>query len=129
MGRIEESDDREALQRARYLERTTDLNEKEALAVAYRELGYSSAGASKREHLDATEGTVKNYCDRAAVIYGYEAVMAKQPDERGDLEPLSREEIENAPPHIRTEWLEAADDYPDRIPDHLEPVYEKYRSE
>jgi len=37
-----------------------------------------------------------------AVIHGYDAVMSKHPDERGDLEPLSREEIENL-------WIEPAD--------------------
>lgn len=124
MGRFGDTDDRDALERARYLERTTDLQRKEALTVAYRELGYNSAGAAKREHLDTTEATVQTYCERIAVRYGYEAVMGKPPAERGDLEPLSREDLEDAPRHVRREWREAADAHPERVPDHLRPLVE-----
>jgi len=57
-------EDRQAVERARYLNRTTDLRRRVCETIAYAERGYSSAGIAKK--IDATEGTVSNYLDRAS---------------------------------------------------------------
>lgn len=78
--------DRGAEKRARYLARTTDLEKKHALAVAYAERGFSESGIA--DLMDTTAGTVGNYLDMVAETYGPEAVHPTPADDRGDLVPL-----------------------------------------
>jgi hypothetical protein len=78
--------DRGAEKRARYLARTTDLEHKHALAVAYAERGFSESGIA--DLMDSTTGTVGNYLDMVAETYGAEAVHPTPADDRGDLVPL-----------------------------------------
>lgn len=62
-------------QRARYLERTHGLREPVALAVAYRECGYSVTGIAAQ--IDSTKGTVSGYLRDVADEYGLEAIETK----------------------------------------------------
>lgn len=78
--------DRAAEERARYLARTTDLEHKHALAVAYAERGFSESGIA--DLMDSTAGTVGNYLDMVAEKYGPEAVHPTPADDRGDLVPV-----------------------------------------
>jgi hypothetical protein len=78
--------DRGAEKRARYLARTTDLEHKHALAVAYAERGFSESGIA--DQMDTTAGTVGNYLDMVAEKYGPEAVHPTPADDRGDLVPV-----------------------------------------
>jgi hypothetical protein len=77
-------DDRAAVERARYLDRTTGLGRSHALAVAYAELGYSDAALARR--VGVTPGTATAWLDDAADRYGASAVHPKCADERGDLD-------------------------------------------
>jgi hypothetical protein len=77
-------DDRAAVERARYLDRTTGLGRSHALAVAYAELGYSDAALARR--VGVTPGTATAWLDDAADRYGAEAVYPTPADERGDLD-------------------------------------------
>jgi hypothetical protein len=86
------ADDRAAEERARYLDRTTDLKRRKCLAVAYAELGYSDAGIAGA--IDSTKATVTKYLDEVADRYGAEAVYPKMPDDRGDLVPVDEAELE-----------------------------------
>lgn len=72
--------EREATKRAQYLKRKHDLSEKQALAVAYSEMGYSAAGIAKR--IDSTKSTVSGYLRYIAEEYGDEAVYPKMPGDR-----------------------------------------------
>ena len=47
---------RDVRERGKILARRSDLSEKEALTVAWKERGYSASGIAK--HIDSTEGTV-----------------------------------------------------------------------
>ena len=77
-------DDREASQRAQFLERHHDLREPVALALAYRELGYSHSGIARK--IGVTAATVGKYMEEIAEEFGPEAVETKRPDEReGEL--------------------------------------------
>lgn len=78
--------DREVVERARYLDRTTDLDRRKCVVLAHSELGYSEAGIAKA--VDSTPGTVSNYLDEIEERYGREAVFAKPADERGELVPV-----------------------------------------
>jgi len=78
--------DRGAEERARYLARTTDLEQKHALAVAYAERGFSESGIA--DVMDSTTGTVGKYLDMVAETYGPEAVHPTPADDRGDLVPV-----------------------------------------
>lgn len=85
--------ERQAAERAKFLSRTADISDREALAVAYREMGYSDAGIA--ECIDSTRGTVRNYLDAVADEYGVTAVQPTPEDERGRLsEPETRVDMD-----------------------------------
>jgi hypothetical protein len=93
----ESEDEPIARERARYLERTTQLDRKQSLTLAIKELGYSHHGVAAA--IDSTKGTVASRLDTIEDIYGTDAVMPKcygdprygYEDERGDLTPLSQQ--------------------------------------
>lgn len=83
--------DREVVERARYLDRTTDLDRRKCVVLAYSELGYSESGIAKA--VDSTPGTVSSYLDEIEERYGREAVLAKPADERGELVPVEDQPV------------------------------------
>jgi len=107
-------EDRQAVERARYLSRTTDLRRRVCETIAYAERGYSSAGIAKK--IDATEGTVSNYLDRAVAHLGPEAVYPRAEADRGELNAVARGEVTEWPAHYRDVFAEAAADHPDVAP-------------
>lgn len=80
--------EREAAERAEFLARTADLGDREAEAVAYREMGYTASGIA--DLMGSTVGTVRNYLDTVADQYG---VTAVQPTPEGDRGRLSEPEV------------------------------------
>lgn len=73
-------DDRLALERARYLRRITAWDDDPrpiALALAYRQLGYSHSGIAGK--LDVSEATVSQYLDQVVAEYGWRAVESQLP--------------------------------------------------
>jgi DNA-binding CsgD family transcriptional regulator len=109
--------DRRAEKRARYLDRTTSLERREALTVAYSELGYSSHGIADK--LDATPGTVSTYLDRATARFGPQAVLQHAPDV-DDLEPVDAETVLDWNEELRQWWLDIAREHPDVVPSEVE---------
>ena len=108
--------ERWASRRAEYLERTTVLSNREALAVAYSEQGFSDSGIAKR--IDATESTVGTYLDRAVAAFGPTARHPRHdPEVTRDLEPVDLEDLADWRQHRREVWQEAADRHPDFAPD------------
>lgn len=113
-------DDRWATERARYLERTTDLRKKEALALAYSELGYSRSAIADEERLDSTKSTVKGWHERIGAQYGIHALNAKNPDDlevQASLSEVTLEEVESYPRGIREDWYEMAARNIEVVPD------------
>jgi len=107
------SDSRAAEERARYLDRTTALSRREALALAYSERGFSTHGIA--EEIDATAGTVSRYLDRATARFGPAVVLRHAPDAI-DPEPVTAEEIVEWSDHYRSWWSDAARDHRDILP-------------
>jgi DNA-binding CsgD family transcriptional regulator len=109
----DEDEERAAVERGRYLARTTDLTEREAETVAWAELGYSASGITKC--IDSTESTVKSRLDRVVAQYGPSAVFGKPESDRGDLSEITHAELmENA--GVRQVWRKAAEKHPEHIP-------------
>lgn len=111
-----ESEERRAEKRARYLDRTTTLNRREALALAYTELGYTSHGVADK--IDATRGTVSRYLDRALARFGPAAVL--QRGDVDDLEPVTPDDVLRWSSHYRQWWTGAAREHPDVVPSDVE---------
>jgi hypothetical protein len=107
---------REARERGWYLERTTDLTEREAHTVAYSELGFSASGTANRTGY--SEGSIERYLERAAVQYGHEAIVPKTADDRdGKLVEVTREEVLAYPEGTREWWVDAAREHRECAPD------------
>lgn len=106
--------DRDTLKRARYLARTTDLSDRQALALAYREQGFSTSGIA--DEIGTTEGTVQSYVRRIAAQYGLEAVWTKLEDERTDLEEVTPERLDQLSDEVREDWREQASHFPEHVP-------------
>ena len=107
---------REARERGRFLQRKADLTEREARAVAWKKLGFSASGISKKTGF--SEGTVKIYLERATVAYGYDTIYRPANVERdAPLEPVTEDEIMSLHERTRRWWLSAAADHPDMAPD------------
>jgi predicted transcriptional regulator len=108
-------ENRFATQRGRLLARTTDLREKEALAVAYAELGYSINGVSK--NIDASESTVKEYLEKATALYGMEIALTINPDqelpEYDQVEPGYHRDL---PEEEQQEWVKLVHRYKSKLP-------------
>jgi hypothetical protein len=109
--------DRRAEERARYLDRTTDLDRREALAVAYSERGFSTYGIASE--IDATRGTVSTYLDRATARYGPKAVLQHAPD-LDDLEPVDAATVAGWDDELREWWADTAREHPDVVPSDAE---------
>jgi hypothetical protein len=77
--------DRWARERARYIDRTTDLNRSEAEIVAYAELGYSSSGIAKAIGLGAS--TVRSKFDDIDDV-DPTALLSRRPDELAIRVPI-----------------------------------------
>lgn len=116
-------DDRLAHERARYLEATTELRTKEADAVAWSELGYSSSGIA--EQIDSGASTVVTYLERAIATYGPEAAHARSTDDLAtdaDLTPVERGDVVEWPAHYRDVWRDAVERHPERATDAVREV-------
>lgn len=111
----DEDEDRKALTRSRYLARTTDLTDREALALAYREMGYSASGVAGK--IDSSAGTVRSYMRRTTAQYGWEATFTKLEEERGDLEEVTPERLDELSPQVRAAWREQASHSPEHVPE------------
>ena len=115
-------DERIAHERARYLETTTELRAKEADAVAWSELGYSSSGIAKQ--IDSGASTVSTYLERAIAAYGPEAAHARATSDLAtddDLTPVTEGDVLEWPAHYREVWRDAVDRHPDRAADVATP--------
>ncbi|CCC41960.1 hypothetical protein [Haloquadratum walsbyi] len=80
---------RDAEKRAQYVARTTDLDHRKALALAYSEQGCSERGIA--DNIDSTKGTVSNYLDEIGERYGPETVVATGIAEKEDLTPVEEQ--------------------------------------
>jgi hypothetical protein len=78
-----EDNHRDAEKRAQYITRTTDLDYRKALALAYSEQGCSERGIA--DNIDSTKATVSNYLDEISDRYGSEVVLAVDVGEKDDL--------------------------------------------
>ena len=115
-------DERIAHERARYLETTTELRAKEADAVAWSELGYSSSGIAKQ--IDSGASTVSAYLERAIAAYGPEAAHARATSDLAtddDLTPVTEGDVLEWPAHYREVWRDAVERHPDRAADVATP--------
>jgi hypothetical protein len=77
---------RDAEKRAQYVARTTDLDHRKALALAYSEQGCSERAIA--DNIDSTKGTVSSYLDEIGERYGPETVVATGVAEKDDLVPV-----------------------------------------
>lgn len=68
-----------ATKRARYVKRTTPLEEADAEIVAYAELGYSASGIASAVGL--TDSTVTDHFDDIESACGPTALMSRTPEE------------------------------------------------
>jgi hypothetical protein len=107
--------DRRAEERARFLDRTTDLDRREALALAHSELGASRYGAA--DEIDATPGTVETYLDRATARYGPAVVVRHAPPVDADLKLVDDGDVLAWTELEREAWLDAAREHRDLVPD------------
>lgn len=105
---------RDARARGKVLVRSSDLSDKEALAVAWKERGYSASGIAKR--IGSTEGTVNKRLDRAVAQYGLEAAWPTVEEERGELEEVTPERLLELAPGVRQQWIDVAEDHIEHVP-------------
>ena len=107
---------RGARERARFLQRKTDLTEREALAFAFAKLGFSPAGVATRTGFG--QGSVERYLERVAVAYGHETAYQPAFVERDDdVEPVTEDEVMSYHERTKRWWLSAAADHPDMAPE------------
>jgi transposase-like protein len=122
---IDDEDKRPALERARYLRRTADidLSKQQSRALAYREQGYTHAPIARE--LGVCESTVTGWLGRIAARYGLEAIETKMPDEQWDLSPMTAACLEeygrSDRDHrgVRGDYRELALRHPDVVPDEV----------
>lgn len=120
----EDEKHRDALERARYLTRVhPDLRDNVAIAVAYRELGYTASGIAQQEPIDVSESTVKNWLARVAVRHGLAAIETKSADERdGQLpSPTTETLIDELSVPVLGDHLALAQSHPSEVPDDVDP--------
>lgn len=106
--------DRETVERARYLAATTDLSEQQALALAYREQGYTASAIARL--IDSTEGTVHGYMTWIAAQYSLSATETKLKEERTDLEEVDLERVLALPEPVREDYATVAKQAPEHVP-------------
>lgn len=107
---------REVKKRAAFIERTSDLSDNEALALAWKERGFSPSGIAKR--VDVTEDTVAKYLERIAVRYGLSAVHPKPVSKRGEtrLKEVTQDDLDELSPGVRRTWEKLAVQHVDVAP-------------
>ena len=109
------NEERYATRRTSYLARTTELRRPEANAVAWSELGYTHAGITKR--IDSSEGTVKQYLERAMARYGVEISHAVMPDtEPPDYEIVGPDYLDELSREVKKQWLRLVDQHRNSLP-------------
>lgn len=116
-------DDREAVERGRYLVRIhPELRPDVALAVAFRELGYSTSRIAKK--IDVTVSTVSKWMEQVAVRHGLSAIETKWEEQReGPLdEPTTNELRDKLSPVVLGDYLKIAQAHPDHVPDNVDPI-------
>lgn len=109
-----DAETRDVRERGAILARSTDLSDREALTVAWKERGYSASGIAKR--IDSTEGTVNKRLDRAVAQYGLEAAWPTVEEERGDLIEITSKELLDLSPGVRLLWIDAAEHHVEHVP-------------
>lgn len=116
----EENERREAIKRGRFLARRHGIRDNVALALAYRELGYSYSGIAQK--VEVGESTVKQWMEQIAARFGLQAIETKWEEQRrGPLrEPTTAELRDELPASVRKEYLEIARSHPDRVPDNVD---------
>ncbi|MCU4974868.1 hypothetical protein OB955_19295 [Halobacteria archaeon AArc-m2/3/4] len=67
--------------------------------------------------MGTTDQTVASYMDRIAAQYGLEAIETKTIDDRGDLEPISKQRFALLSDHVLVQWIEMAIRQPEWIPE------------
>lgn len=125
----EDEDDAKARQRSDYLAKRHGFTDDVARALAYRELGYSHSGISKK--VDVTEATVQKWMDRIVVEYGLGAIETKWGEQReGRLGELTTESlIGELHPTVIAEYLELAQANLGNVPDAVDPYELELRVE
>lgn len=108
-------DKRTALERGRYLARTTDMDRNVGIAVAWKELGYTDTAIARK--MGTAPGTATQRIDRAVAQYGLSAGWAKLPADRDDFQEVTREDIAGLDPAVRGEYRAVAVEHPGVVPD------------
>ena len=112
---LRQDPERYAVQRGRYLARTTELREPEAKAIAYAEQGYSSNGISKK--IGVSESTIKDYLGRAMALYGLEIAETVLPSEElPDYHRVNSDYANQLSEEEEKKWREYVRRYSDRLP-------------
>lgn len=120
-------EERRVQHRARYLETTTTLSERQAEAVAWSEEGYSASGVAQQ--MDTSESTVRSYYGVAIARYGMDAVGATfGVDVEADLSAITRSDLEGYSSGVVTAWYEFADDNREHAPEEALEFAEKRAS-
>lgn len=115
-----DDEDREAIERGRYLTRKHGLCATHGRALAYRELGYSLSGIAHK--VESTEATVRTWLDRIAVRHGLGAVDTKWAEQReGPLDEPTTESLRELGPAVLGDYVELAQDHPGEIPEGVDP--------
>lgn len=76
-----EQNDIDARDKGRAFAAEYGLRERVSIALAYKRMGYSASGISKR--MDITEGTIKGYLDTAVERFGGESIEL----DNGEIDP------------------------------------------
>jgi hypothetical protein len=121
--------DHTATARAARLRNGTALSDLEALAVAYSNLGFSASGIAKRT--GRTEGTIRQYLERAAAGYGLSVIETPGPSEwslEGMPAPITPYQVRTMSHSRRWNYTEVARSYPDRVPDAVLDIVRAGRS-
>lgn len=111
----EQPADEMAAQRARYLEDNTDLSHREGLVLGYCEQGYDPDTIAWT--MGSKTGTVSGDIDRIVAQYGLEAIEPKERAARGDLEPITEQQLEQLSASAFRQWLEHAIRELPRVPE------------
>lgn len=106
---------RQAKERAQYLRVTTDLDADEALAVAWKEMGYAAPAIARR--CGCAPVTIEKRLDRAIAQYGLEAAHPTEEAERGDLEAISPAYFEALSEGVIDLYRQAAVQHPQHVPE------------
>jgi hypothetical protein len=121
--------DHTATARAARLRNGTALSDREALAVAYSNLGFSTSGIAKRT--GRSEGTIQQYLDRAAAGYGLSVIETPGPSEwslGGMPAPITPYQIRTMSHSRRWAYTEVARSHPDRVPNDVLDIVRAGRS-